>query len=686
MTENRLAQENSPYLLQHASNPVDWQPWDEEAWEEARTENKPVFLSIGYSTCHWCHVMARESFQNQEIAEILNKNFVAIKVDREERPDIDKIYMEVCQALTGKGGWPLSVFLTPEQKPFYAGTYFPPESRRGLPGFKDLLLQIKELWQNKREEILTSADNITVKVKELVQERVSSNEADEVISEENKSAIINKLTKALQQKFDYQAGGFGSAPKFPQTDHINFLLSLARYKNSRTAEEMARKSLDNMLAGGIYDHVAGGLFRYATDKNWEIPHFEKMLYDNALLLKTLADFYQFTKEEKYADSLEEIFSFLQREMKLEEGGYAAALDAESSGVEGGFYLWTEEEIELALKRNDYTQEDVSLLKEYLNITKEGNFKGRNNPSLGKEGFARRDDRIKNMLATLREFRAANKERPARDYKILTAWNSLLAGALAQAAAVTGKEEYHQESKKIIDFITENLYEDGQLFIRQARGERAFQGTLDDYSFFLSAVLDYYRLAGEAKYLELALELANTLEAEFKTETGCFYHQSNQAERLLYNPTPGSSSSLPSGNAVAAESYQRLGLITGDLFWQQRAQEIIASFASSLNKIPEAYSGMIRLLLLEEERSLMEIFLPAKDEAEIKKKLTGLVEGEMELLFLTDKNISRYRDLLSRNLDFTPLETDFSARICKVDRCIENYNSWRELESTFQHNK
>jgi len=675
---NRLADEKSPYLLQHADNPVNWQPWDDRAWEIARREDKPVFLSIGYSTCHWCHVMARESFSSEEIAGILNEHFVSIKVDREERPVIDKIYMEVCQAMTGQGGWPLSIFLTPQQKPFYAGTYFPPESRRGLPGFKRILLQIKDLWQEKREEINTSAEEITGKIKDLTREKVLPGKEGKKIFEEKRKEVVNQLAENLRKKFDYQAGGFGSAPKFPQTDHLNFLLAGARYQGDETAREMVRTTMDRMLAGGIYDQVAGGFFRYATDQNWEIPHFEKMLYDNALLIETLVGLYRLTGADKYRDIIDEIFGFLQREMKLPEGGYASALDAESSGTEGGFYLWTVEEIAEALDKKNRKQENLEAIKKYLNITESGNFQGKNHPRLSGE-FTVRDEKIKSLLADLRKYRDREKEAPDRDYKILTAWNSLLVGALARAAALNGSEKYRQESGEIINFIRNNLYVDGRLFVRQARGEIAFQGNLDDYAFFLKAVLDYYRLAGEKEYLELALELATTLEEDFSSETGSLHYQSRQGEELLYNPTPGSSSSLPAGNAVAAEAYQRLALLTGDTFWHGRYREITGSFSSSLSRMPEAYSGLVRLLLLEEHRSLIEILLPESDrEREIRSSLIPLLAEEEELLIVTEKNAADYQKLLSRIHQEKDSIKEFSARVCKFDRCIREFNSLEKL--------
>jgi len=681
---NRLSEQKSPYLLQHADNPVNWQPWDDRAWEKARSEDKPVFLSIGYSTCHWCHVMARESFSSEEIAGILNEHFVAIKVDREERPVIDKIYMEACQAMTGQGGWPLSIFLTPEQKPFYAGTYFPPESRGGLPGFKQLLLQIKDLWQEKREEINTSADEITGKIKELTRERISPGQEGKKIFEEKREEVVNMLAENLRKKFDYQAGGFGSAPKFPQTDHLNFLLAGAGYQDDETAREMVRTTMDRMLAGGIYDQVAGGFFRYATDKNWEIPHFEKMLYDNALLIETLTGLYLLSGAEKYVGIIDEIFEFLQREMKLAEGGYASALDAESSGTEGGFYLWTDEEIAEALQKKNRKQENIKAIKKYLNITESGNFQGKNHPRLSEE-FAARDEKIKSLLADLREYRDREKEAPGRDYKILTAWNSLLAGALARAAALTGREKYRKEAGEIIDFIRGKLYEDDRLFVRQARGERAFQGNLDDYAFFLKAVLDYYRLTGKGEYLKLALELARTLEEDFSSETGSLHYQSRQGEKLLYNPTPGSSSSLPAGNAVAAEAYQRLALLTGNPDWHRRYREITGSFSSSLSRMPEAYSGLVRLLLLEEHRSLIEVFLPEPGrESEIRSSLIPLLTEEEELLIVTEENAADYQELLSRDLHEGESCNEFSARICKFDRCIREFSSLEELENELRN--
>ncbi|MHC4861286.1 MAG: thioredoxin domain-containing protein, partial [Planctomycetota bacterium] len=530
---NRLAKESSPYLLQHAHNPVDWYPWGEEAFEKARKEDKPVFLSIGYSTCHWCHVMERESFENEETAALLNEHFVAIKVDREERPDVDNVYMAAVQALSGHGGWPLSVFLTPEGKPFWGGTYFPPEDRFGRPGFKSVLVQIAGAWREKREEVLEGAERLTQFVADLnvtvkgaaLDEKTLANGVDEFAS-----------------RFDSRRGGFESAPKFPRTHSLSFLLRQHARTGDAQVLAMVEKTLAEMARGGIYDHVGGGFHRYSTDPLWLVPHFEKMLYDQALVARASLEAYQVTGKPVYADLARDVFRYVLRDMTDEKGGFYSAEDADSEGVEGKFYVWTRDEILEVLG-----EADGELFAKVYDVKADGNFReeasgeetGTNilhleRPleetagELGTDaaGLAKR-------LAPMREKLFAVRERrihPLKDDKILTDWNGLMIGTLAYAGRTLDEPRYTEAARKAADFLLTTMVSDGRLLHRYRGGQASILAFLDDHAFLTLGLLDLYEATFEERWLAEAKRLAGeTIRLFWDESAGGFLFSGKDGE-------------------------------------------------------------------------------------------------------------------------------------------------------------
>ncbi|HHT9123488.1 MAG TPA: thioredoxin domain-containing protein, partial [Candidatus Wunengus sp. YC63] len=494
---NHLINEKSPYLLQHAYNPVDWYPWGEEAFQKAARENKPIFLSIGYSTCHWCHVMEYESFEDEEVAKILNENFVSIKVDREERPDIDNIYMTVCQAMTGSGGWPLNLFLTPERKPFYAGTYFPKTERYGNPGFIAILKQISNLWKTNKESVLTSSEQV-VKVLQTVSEPSTT--------ETLTSDTLKHAYEQMTGNYDNIYGGFGTSPKFPTPHNYTFLLRWWKRSNDPTALEIVEKTLDRMGRGGIYDQLGGGFHRYSTDEYWLVPHFEKMLYDQALLAMAYIEAYQATGKEFYADIVKDIFTYILRDMTSPEGGFYSAEDADSEGVEGKCYVWTPDEIIKILG-----EKDGKIFCDFYDVSKEGNFEEKNILHVDKEinAFARLEgiklEDLREMLSKARAklFTVREKRiRPHKDDKILTSWNGLMIAALAKGAQALNEPKYAQAAMRAADFISNTLrLKDGSLLKRYRLGEAAIPGHLDDYAYFVWGLIDLYEATFEVKYLK-----------------------------------------------------------------------------------------------------------------------------------------------------------------------------------------
>ncbi len=569
---NRLSTEKSPYLLEHAANPVNWFPWGEEAIAKAKNDNKPIFLSIGYSTCHWCHEMRRESFEDPKTAAYINKNFIPIKVDREERPEIDAYYMSAVQAMTGGGGWPLSVFLTPALKPFYGGTYFPPEPRYGMPSFMQVLEFVSNLWREKRAQVNADSQQIA---KVISQTARSAQTLDASVLDEGYSTAISS--------FDAERGGFGGPPKFPLPGTLAFLL---RY-HSRTGRELALravvKTLDEMMAGGIRDHVGGGFHRYSTDRVWLVPHFEKMLYDNALLAKVYAEAYQVTRKEGYAEVVRETLAWVSGEMKDEGGGFYSAQDADTDEGEGIYYMWTPKEIEEAAG-----QKDGAAFCRIYGVTRTGNFEGRTilHTPPGASIAPTDLEAAARVKKTLYEVRA-RRPRPATDKKILTSWNGLAISAFAFSSSVLRDPGLMKEAERGAEFLLARNMKRGRLLRRYAGGEAGLDGTLEDYAFFTQGLLDLFEGTSEPRWLKEAVSLAKVMldEYEDKEEGGFYLTLTSEPARLKESydgPTP-------SGNSVAALDLIRLSELTGEEVFRKAAERTLGCFGGEVQRQPSSHT-------------------------------------------------------------------------------------------------
>ena len=592
---NRLIYEKSPYLLQHADNPVDWYPWGAEAFARAAKENKPVFLSIGYATCHWCHVMAHESFEDTGVAALLNKDFICIKVDREERPDIDSTYMSVCQMMTGRGGWPLTIFLTPEKKPFFTGTYFPKESRSGMTGLTDLLPRITRSWQERKIDLIASSEEIAAA---LHQEQVSHDDAVPDLS------FLHQGYEELELRFDAEHGGFGRAPKFPAPHTLLFLMRFWKRTGNKRAFFMVEKTLGAIRNGGIFDQIGGGVHRYSTDVQWQVPHFEKMLYDQALLVMACTEAYQATHNPEFRRTAEEIISYVFRDLMSPEGAFFSAEDADSPGGEGAFYLWTSGETEKVLGK-----EDARVAARVFTIKPEGNYqdtgtcRGQNilhrtktiaetASSLGipKADLEIRLESIRARLFTARQQRC----RPSRDDKVLTDWNGLFIAALAQAARTFGNEEYLAAAEKAMQFILSRMRTtDGGLLHRYREGDPAIMAFGDDFAFIIKALLELYESTFQPVYLSSARELNIFFLAHFWDDAqGGFFMTADSAEILLVRKKEIYDGAIPSCNSVAFENLVRLAHLTGDVANEQRASELSRCFAATVRQSPSAHTGFL----------------------------------------------------------------------------------------------
>ncbi len=593
---NKLINEQSPYLLQHANNPVDWFAWSEEAFKKARTENKPIFLSIGYSTCHWCHVMEKESFEDEEVAKLMNEAFISIKVDREERPDIDGIYMTVCQLLTGSGGWPLTIVMTPDKKPFFAGTYFPKVSRYGRAGMIELIPKLKELWHSQYEDIIRSAEEISGM---LI--KSSNFSGDEMLLPEALDQAFNELSK----RFDSEKGGFGNSPKFPTPHNLTFLLRYWKKNKSDHALFMVEKTLQEMRFGGIYDQIGFGFHRYSTDSNWLVPHFEKMLYDQALLSITYTEAYQATKNDLFAQTSKEILEYVNRDMRSPEGGFYSAEDADSEGEEGKFYVWSIEEIRKNLG------EDSELFIEYFNLENDGNWidtaqggkvetnilhvKKSKTEICNKYQLNLNELELKLSLAQKQLLENRQKRvRPLRDDKILIDWNSLMITAFAKAAQVFDEKKYIEIAQSAVRFILENLTAaNGRLLHRYRNGQANVAGNLDDYSFFIGALLDLYETTFKIEYLSKALKCHEDLINNFWDEKeGAFFFTASDSEKLLVRQKEIYDGAIPSGNSVALMNLIRLHRLTGNDQFEKKAERMIKTFSGAIKTSPSAYTQFL----------------------------------------------------------------------------------------------
>jgi len=588
-SKNRLIEEKSHYLLQHAENPVDWYPWGEKAFAKARKENRPIFLSIGYSTCHWCHVMAHESFEDEEVASALNKSFVSIKVDREERPDVDMVYMAACQAITLKGGWPLSVFMTPEGKPFFAGTYFPKTGRMGMVGFLDLANQIAAAWQNNRGTLLEASEKIT----RGIQSRPSKGSITELGLD-----TLKKGCDQLAQAFDHKWGGFGSAPKFPTPHNLTFLLRWHKRSGEANALHMVEKTLDGMRAGGIFDHIGYGFSRYSVDERWLVPHFEKMLYDQAMLAMAYTEAYQSTGEARHGKVVDEILTYVLRDMTSSEGGFYTAEDADSEGKEGLFYVWTPREIE------DQLGKDLAeLFCRYYDVGAHGNFEdGRSilHARISLDKFAERQKmevaELEKILEEGREKLFLARERrihPLKDDKVLTSWNGLMVAAMAKAYQALEDHVYVDAAQRAAGFILNNLKKENRLFRRYRDGEVAHPGYLDDYANFVWGLIELYEATFEPIYLEEAMSLNSAMIDLFWDKThGGFFYSGRDNEVLIKQSKEIYDGAIPSSNSVATLNLARLSRITGEVNLASKAEEVAGTFAKRIKAYPSAYTQFL----------------------------------------------------------------------------------------------
>ncbi len=596
---NRLIHEKSPYLLQHAYNPVDWYPWGEEAFQKAKDEDKPIFLSIGYSTCHWCHVMEHESFEDSTVAELMNEVFVSIKVDREERPDIDNIYMTVCQMMSGHGGWPLTIIMTPDKKPFFAGTYFPKESKYGRIGLIDLINRVKEAWKSHRDDILASANKIS---DYLIESRPVPSES--ILDK----STMDKAFASFSSQYDEKYGGFGNEPKFPSPHNFLFLLRYWNGTGNEKALNMVTNTLSLMRLGGVYDHIGGGFHRYSTDRKWFLPHFEKMLYDQGMLALAFTEAYSANKNILFKETADEIFNYVLRDMTSPEGAFYSAEDADSDGEEGKFYVWTTKEI-----RDILSNDDADLFIDVYNLEEEGNYfdestrqkNGTNIPYLRKSleditkekgfdtnTFLRKIKDIKQKLFKEREKRI----HPLKDDKILTDWNGLMITALASAGRTFENGSYIDAAKKAFGFIENNLIKEHLLLHRYRNGEAAIDGQLDDYAYLIMGALELYQSTFNPRYLKIAVELNETvLEKFYDKEHGGFFLTANDAEKLLMRPKDIYDGAIPSGNSIAYYNLLRLYQLTANDKYLKYIEELERLFSGMVAKSPTSFSMFLSAL-------------------------------------------------------------------------------------------
>ncbi|MGM0413762.1 MAG: thioredoxin domain-containing protein [Bacillota bacterium] len=613
--QNQLAREKSPYLQQHADNPVNWFPWSEEAFKKAREEDKPIFLSIGYSTCHWCHVMENESFNDKSLAELLNKHFISIKVDKEEKPEINSIYMEVCQTMTGSGGWPLTILITPDKKPFFAGTYFPKKN------LINILKQTKNLWQNEKEKLLDQGNNVT----DALQRAHSGKQfrSNFEINTEEKSNLIDQAASKLIGEVDNKFGGFGSKPKFPQPQKLLFLIQYNKLTGQQESLESAELTLNKMARGGIYDQIGYGFARYSTDRKWLVPHFEKMLYDNALLTLAYLDAYQATDNKEYMIIAEEILQYLEREMLSPEGGFYTAEDADVDGKEGEFYLWKKAEIIDILGQ----KKGVKFCQDY-GITKTGNFEGKNIPNLINTEENLQDIRLK-WKAELRQLHEIRKERkrPFKDDKILTGWNGLAIAAFARAGKVLGENKYYLIAEEAFNFIDAKLKkEDGTLLGRYRDGQSDHPAQAEAYSFLIFGLIELYQAGYNPKFIKEALNLNEIMLNRFWDEEagGLFVTRKDQNE-LPFNKKEIYDGAIPSTNSIAAFNWYRLFSLTYDNKYRKLVEKQLKYFYSQIKNQPQEFSAFMSALMLEIS-GLREIIIITDQENYISELITELANS------------------------------------------------------------
>ena len=677
--KNRLQFEKSPYLLQHASNPVDWYPWGEEAFKKASNEDKPIFLSIGYSTCHWCHVMEHESFEDTKVADLLNDSFVSIKVDREERPAIDHIYMSACQIMTGSGGWPLTIIMTPDKKPFFAGTYFPKDSTYNRIGMTDLLPQISKAWKNKRKDILKSADQLT----NIIQ-KVSNNNLSGSIPEN----LPETAFKIMEESFDSEYGGFSGAPKFPTPHQLIFLLRYWQKSKNDYALVMVENTLQKMRNGGIFDHLGFGFHRYSTDREWLVPHFEKMVYDQALLMMAYTETYEATKKTEYEEVVKEIFTYISRDMTDQGGGFYTAEDADSEGEEGKFYVWSKQELAKVL-----SGAELKRSSNYFKVTEDGNYEveatqrknGTNILHISKSGQPDRSKEMDDIREKLFKYRK-NRIHPLKDTKILTDWNGLMIAALAKAGKVFERKEYIDASEKAARFIISQMKnKKGRLLHRYKDGSAEIKGKLDDYNFMIWGLLELYEATFKVEYLKSAFELNKVLLKHFIDEkNGGFFMTADDAEKLIIRPKEIYDGAVPSGNSVAMMNFFKMSSLTGNQSYAEAGMKIADSFSESVQHSPTAHTMLLMALLFENYPPFeIVISVPEKaEESEVMLKILRNIYLPAKVIILRPENKDGTPPEICKFAKFAeaqePLNGKTTVYICNNFGCLEPVITEEEL--------
>ncbi len=670
---NRLAGEKSPYLLQHAHNPVDWYPWGEEAFAKAKAEDKPIFLSIGYATCHWCHVMEHESFENEEIAQLLNEAFVCIKVDREERPDIDKIYMTVCQMMTGEGGWPLTIFMTPDKKPFHAATYIPPDARYGRMGMRQLIPRVSDLWKNRRDELLASANEIT---------DVLARQTGKVSGSELDPALLEAGYAELMTQYDKRYGGFGSQPKFPSPHQLVFLLRQGKAEGIAAVEH----TLAEMRKGGIFDQVGFGFHRYSTDREWLVPHFEKMLYDQALLAIAYTEAYERDGNPFHRQVAEEILEYVLRDMQVPSGGFYSAEDADSDGEEGQFYLWTAKEMESILG------DTYPFVSKVWNISPAGNYRdeatgqmtGKNIPHLSALLTAEEQERLSNprkKLFAVREKRI----HPLKDTKVLADWNGLMVAALAKAGRAFGEEKFTQAAIRANAFVqTQMRREDGGLWHRWRDGEAAIPGHLDDYAFQIFGLLELYESTLDIQYLETALEYNAILTDSFVDKKGSGYFMvSNEAEKLIVRPKELYDGAIPSGNSVQMLNLARLARLTGRPELEEQAIETGKAFSSAIARSPSGFTQALIALQFASGPTEEIVVVGSRESPDTRRMLAAInaaYHPGKVLLFKDPAEADALEKIAPFTKELNMVDGKATVYICRNFACERPIHSPEELEA------
>jgi len=666
-TPNNLINETSPYLLQHAYNPVNWYPWCDKAFEQAKIENKPIFLSIGYSTCHWCHVMEKESFEDQEVADILNKNFISIKVDREERPDIDSIYMSACQIMTGRGGWPTTIIMTADQKPFFAGTYLPKRSKYGITGLMDVLDAIKNKWDNDKDELIEASNKLTNYIK-------SSNEY--ISKSQITVQTISKVFEFFNETFDPIYGGFGNEPKFPSAHNLIFLMNYYKYTQEKKALDMADKTLYQMYKGGIFDHIGGGFSRYSTDRMWLIPHFEKMLYDNALLTMAYLDAYVITKNEIYKNTAISVLDYVLKEMQDENGGFYCAQDADSDGEEGKYYTFTKEEIINLLGKDDGTK-----FCRYYNIGSAGNFKGlKSVPNrLTKSNFDDLSDSERSILSDKVYKYRSSRNYLAKDDKVLTSLTALMSVAFAKAYKILCDEKYLNAATSAVSFISDHMSDINGGLLSSYRNNKSYNyGHLDDYAFYIWALVELYECSFNLKYIYQAKKYLKYMHEHFYDSTnGGFFLTDVMSDDLIIRPKETYDSSIPSGNSVAAYVMYKLSEITADssIINQFNEQLDFLSSVVAQTAAGHTFSLISFMTKLYNTIKIVAVIKSDKSISQLRSIMADKFIPNMTLVIKNAADINIIPDFLS---EYILLNDDDTYYVCKDNTCMAPFNGIQNL--------